>query len=298
MFRRITAVGAACALSASAFGAGTLVSHWKFNEAPGASTAADSGPGGTAGTLMGGAAFVGGGIAGNAISLARATGGFVDMGSILPFTGVAFSVSVWIKTPSAQYDQVVGRHDAGFANGYFLSINSGSGYGAPSKAHSYVSSGPGGEAISVTNVIDNQWRHLVLTCAPGGFTTIFVNGKREATRPTGGVSANTVAFLVGGITVSGVKTPSYTGLADDLQVYSGALNGRQVCAMFNNPGQAAPAFCDGDSNGDNLVNFFDLNAVLSAFGQNGFCLSADMDGDGAVNFPDLNIVLSAFGQNC
>jgi hypothetical protein len=60
---------------------------------------------------------------------------------------------------------------------------------------------------------------------------------------------------------------------------------------------AAPP-CSGDTNGDNIVNFTDLNAVLSAFGQTGAGLAADLNGDGVVNFSDLNEVLSAFGATC
>jgi hypothetical protein len=56
--------------------------------------------------------------------------------------------------------------------------------------------------------------------------------------------------------------------------------------------------CPGDTNGDGVVNFTDLNAVLSAFGQSGAGLPADLNGDGVVNFADLNQVLSAFGTDC
>ncbi len=62
--------------------------------------------------------------------------------------------------------------------------------------------------------------------------------------------------------------------------------------------QSATVPCAGDTNGDNIVNFVDLNAVLSAFGQTGPGLSGDVDGDGDVDFTDLNTVLSAFGNEC
>ncbi|MGP1310719.1 MAG: hypothetical protein ACTS27_11020, partial [Phycisphaerales bacterium] len=44
----------------------------------------------------------------------------------------------------------------------------------------------------------------------------------------------------------------------------------------------AAAACEGDTNGDNIVNFTDLNAVLSAFGQTGApgFTGADVNGDG------------------
>jgi hypothetical protein len=56
--------------------------------------------------------------------------------------------------------------------------------------------------------------------------------------------------------------------------------------------------CPGDTNGDNLVNFTDLNTVLSEFGQSGMGLPGDVDGNGVVNFADLNLILSNFGAQC
>ncbi|MBX3352593.1 MAG: choice-of-anchor B family protein [Phycisphaeraceae bacterium] len=54
----------------------------------------------------------------------------------------------------------------------------------------------------------------------------------------------------------------------------------------------------GDANNDGTVNFADLNAVLSSFGEAGFMpglLQGDVNNDGVVNFADLNEVLSNFG---
>lgn len=56
--------------------------------------------------------------------------------------------------------------------------------------------------------------------------------------------------------------------------------------------------CDGDTNGDNLVNFTDLNAVLAEFGLTGDGLAGDVNDDDVVNFTDLNIVLANFGNMC
>lgn len=62
------------------------------------------------------------------------------------------------------------------------------------------------------------------------------------------------------------------------------------------------AACAGDANGDGVVNFIDLNLVLSAFGacaaDPNFIAGADLNGDGCVNFLDLNLVLSFFGAVC
>ncbi len=52
----------------------------------------------------------------------------------------------------------------------------------------------------------------------------------------------------------------------------------------------------GDTNGDGVVNFTDLNTVLAQFGQTGAGLPGDVSDDGVVNFTDLNIVLANFGS--
>lgn len=63
--------------------------------------------------------------------------------------------------------------------------------------------------------------------------------------------------------------------------------------------EATPV-CPGDSNGDNLVNFVDLNTVLADFGASGQPgdFAGDVNGDGVVNFSDLNEVLANFGGEC
>lgn len=59
--------------------------------------------------------------------------------------------------------------------------------------------------------------------------------------------------------------------------------------------------CAGDATGDNVVNFADLNIVLSEFGQTqsgAGWMAGDVNGDGVVGFADLNEVLSLFGNPC
>ncbi|MGD9691949.1 MAG: M43 family zinc metalloprotease [Phycisphaerales bacterium] len=83
---------------------------------------------------------------------------------------------------------------------------------------------------------------------------------------------------------------------------------RKECRDFFSPGQLTRAratifnlrpelvhLLAGDTNGDGVVNFIDLNMVLSQFGQSGVGLQGDLTGDGVVNFADLNAVLSTFG---
>jgi hypothetical protein len=57
--------------------------------------------------------------------------------------------------------------------------------------------------------------------------------------------------------------------------------------------------CPSDTNGDGLVNFADLNAILANFGASGASIVCiDSNNDNLINFADLNAVLAAFGQPC
>jgi hypothetical protein len=58
--------------------------------------------------------------------------------------------------------------------------------------------------------------------------------------------------------------------------------------------------CYADANGDGVVNFGDLNTVLSHFGESGesYYIPGDVVLDSIVNFSDLNAVLAAFGTSC
>lgn len=88
-----------------------------------------------------------------------------------------------------------------------------------------------------------------------------------------------------------VDTPNYID-------YEFATNLARTIAgwLADAAGANISASCRGDANGDRIVNFIDLNAVLSSFGLSGEGLSGDVNCDGVVNFGDLNTVLSAFGR--
>jgi hypothetical protein len=74
--------------------------------------------------------------------------------------------------------------------------------------------------------------------------------------------------------------------------------GVSLDANMNGVPDECEAGCPGDANGDGVVNFTDLNIVLSEFGQSGAGLAGDVNGDGVVSFADLNLVLSNFGATC
>lgn len=58
------------------------------------------------------------------------------------------------------------------------------------------------------------------------------------------------------------------------------------------------AQCLADANEDRMVDFLDLNIVLSEYTRTDPWLEGDVNSDGVVDFRDLNIVLSAYGAPC
>ncbi|MBE0544962.1 MAG: immunoglobulin domain-containing protein [Verrucomicrobia bacterium] len=215
-----------------------LVAHWTFDEA-GGSVATDA-VGSFHGTLsVTGAGFVGGGVSGNAISLNRASGGFVNMGNVLPLTSGDFSIVTWVKmnagdtTPESV---ILGKHQSGGVNGYFLGVNPAGGVGENNKAIFYagglVSDGP----VSASSVNDGNWHQVVGVYRSGVNKVIYVDGVVEATNSAPVVEGNTAAFLIGGISGSG-PAGLFTGLVDEVQVYNHALNPDDVAYLFQNPGE-------------------------------------------------------------
>ncbi len=61
-----------------------------------------------------------------------------------------------------------------------------------------------------------------------------------------------------------------------------------------------PPVCDGDANGDNIVDSADLSVLLSNFNTatGGGAAFGDFNGDGFVNSADLSVLLGSFGNDC
>ncbi len=222
-----------------------LVAQYHFDESAG-STTVDS-AGAFDGTLSPtGAAFVAGGIAGNAISLDRPTNGLVNMGTAFPgFTSGDFSIVAWIKTTDTSNDTLVlSKHNGGSENGYFLNPNITGGGGATGKATFYASEFVSQSPTSSTTVTDGQWHQIVGVYHAGGLHMVYVDGSpAEASTASHVMVANTSAFTVGGLgQQNGDGTPNarYTGLIDEVQVYDQALTDGQIDFLFQNPAQAIP----------------------------------------------------------
>ena len=62
--------------------------------------------------------------------------------------------------------------------------------------------------------------------------------------------------------------------------------------------ESVPEVCQGDVNGDQLVNVADLLGLISDYGCSVKCGSSDISGDGVVNVIDILQLISLFGNEC
>jgi Concanavalin A-like lectin/glucanases superfamily len=218
-----------------------LVAQYHFDEA-GGTTAFDS-VGSVHGTLsVAGAAFSAGGIAGNAISLDRVAGGFVNMGPSFGFLTGDYSIAFWVKTTTTQIDTLaLSKHTANSANGYYFNINPTGDGGTANKVTFDASSQTSQGVTSTTSVNDGVWHQIVGVYQAGGSESIFVDGApAESTNGSFAMIANSAPFLIGGVNSAGTPTARYTGLVDEVQIYNQALTGAQVDYLFQNPAQGIP----------------------------------------------------------
>ena len=209
-----------------------VVAEYKFDETGGA-VAHDS-VGSVDGNLGGGATFVGGGVRGGAISLDKATNGYVEMGDHFYFSG-PFSVEAWVRMPAGSTDwgAAVSKHHATVVSGYFLAIgdvSDGCGGGGGS-AHFYVAYPCSGN--SATTVNDGKW-HQVVGTYDGFRTSIFVDGVFQSSSPGGNPSLNNDApFMVGGFKApGGALFGAFTGQIDEVRVYDSALSAGEVGKVY------------------------------------------------------------------
>lgn len=154
----------------------------------------------------------------------------------------------------------------------------------------------GGHGALVVKSVDEDWYGIVI---PGGrrlvatatFTHAFGDIDLELVESCGGAvvaSSNTSGGLETVSLVNGGAAP----LSVRLRVFLASDTRNSYALSISETGA-----CPGDANGDSLVDFADLNIVLSEYGQAG-ALPGDVNGDGVVDFLDLNLVLAFFGTAC
>ena len=285
-----------------------LVAHYRFDEAAGATSTANTvvangGDGAIGANVTRGAA----GVAGTAFTFSGLTtqADIVDManatGVFTPIvTSGKFTISYWLKTADTGNRNVaVFMGNSGATNDYIDSGvlgNSqfaplGSAYGRIRKATNTNIGDLGGGPV-ITN---GSFHHIAVSIDTTTSTGKFYVDGLLADSDSGAFYAAlpTLNNLEIGRLGRSAPTDGLAGSVDDLQIYSNALNLREVASLFANPGSTLidlPPVVAGDTNGDGVVDVTDFNNVRDKLGYTGLPagLGADIAGeDGAIDFRDL-----------
>ncbi len=135
------------------------------------------------------------------------------------------SISLWFK-----------NNDAG-ANGQILVQGAFLGFGLRLEASGKIVGFCGGSSVNgyqslKSDLDDNIWHHVVLT-SNGSITKLYIDGSLDGSIPenlyTGNGGINEVIFL--GMT--SFSTYPFTGLINDLRIYSRELDSAEVSLLFN-----------------------------------------------------------------
>lgn len=272
-----------------------LIAHYKFDEAEGATTAANEVAGSSTGAV--GNAVVAGvpGISGNAYRFGGTTAtqaDIVDMGNASFFQAITGSgqltFSAWVSTTdtTGNRNTVVFAGDDTTSNVYTdLGVAAGqTGFLGAATARNR----PAGAAIAqqsgvysspaVAPVNDGAWHNLVMTAdILTGQLTLWVDGVLANTQ--GMTVSNFPSFNNFEIGRLGRSSPTdaYSGLIDDVQVYNQVLAPYQISYLKNHPGQA---FKTADTDGDGLDDAWEIYYFGSITAQDGL---GDPNGDGINN---------------
>lgn len=217
-------------------GTGRLLAHWRL----------DGGPDGivpdSAGVHHGrlsdaGAGYIPDGVSGAALSLGRTGAGYVRFGDILPLLDQSWTIALWTRLPAdgqASDAALFSRHNGGYGNGYFLSVQ-------PDRGQMTAYSGDVAMVYAEGFPTDGAWHHVAMTYDLATETVrLYVDGGLFRARVlVGRIVPSTAEFLLGGYDndILGIHG-GLLGDLDDVQVYDFALAPGQIDRLRDRPGSA------------------------------------------------------------
>jgi hypothetical protein len=190
----------------------------------------------------------------------------------------SFSISLWLDTSSVvgnDNDNLNGNNGASIIWAYNNGVNDTIPIALTGTKVAFFTGDPSGQhgdtLHSAASVTTGSFVHVVVTRDQAtGQKAIYINGALDASDvgTTDPLDGNTSFYSIGGYWSS-----SYSGLLDDVQIYTGVLNSNEVAFLYANPGtpmtnvagasSGLVAYCDFDeytefaadlsANGNNLV---------------------------------------------
>ena len=209
----------------SPFMAWEYLAHWKLDEPPGSSTAADSSGNGFTGTVNGSPVFEpSGGRDGGCLTFsAAAANQYVATGRSLLGSVCAFTIAVWVKPASfGSRRGICGQNDC---VEFGLDNNS-----------VYVWCASGGSVTAQYPYSAGEWHHVAVV-GSGADLRVYLDGVLAATGGSattyyGVQSANPNPFNIGGGGIYDATGNWFDGSLDDIRVYDRALAPGEVADLF------------------------------------------------------------------
>ncbi len=141
--------------------------------------------------------------------------------------------------------------------------------------------------------------------SPSSFDKVVVNGPirlmGKITLLLGAAPAASDVYLVGDNDDVDPIIGEFFGLPEGATVsgeFGGTFYNFAISYVGGDGNDLVLAACLGDSTGDGVIDFDDMNLVLTNWGMTGVGVPGDLDGSGIVDFDDLNLVLANWGQMC
>ncbi|HVU08389.1 MAG TPA: LamG domain-containing protein [Verrucomicrobiae bacterium] len=179
----------------------------------------------------------------------------------------SFTFSTWVKTTDSRGND---DDDAVFGATIFWAYNDHNNVNdtiplaiTGSKA-AFTTRDDSGNSVTVHSIstINDGNYHLITVTRnqTSGEMKIYVDGQFEASQfgTTEPLNGNDYYLSIGGTTTS-----SYTGLLDDLQIYSGVLSADEISTLYDNPGVPAPDVAGSAANGLIVHYDFDEGSVVA-----------------------------------
>ncbi len=256
------------------------VGQWKLDETGDASTAADTGTGGHAATVVGDGVSWGNGRVDGGVDFDGTPGSYLSTGASVP-TQSPFSVSAWVTLADTSLDYVVASQTTGTGGDFALGFCGGHWVFAVGTA---ACGAAPAAVVSASAPVSSTWYHLTgVYDSAAHLLRLYVNGV-----PDGAPVAYSGAVTAAGTVRIGCDTCAGTipsgelpWAVDDVRVYDRILSGSEVAGIVNTAWQEVGRWAFDEASGataaDSSSNGYTAaltgGAVFAAGGRSGNAVS-------------------------
>ena len=173
------------------------------------------------------------------------TNDYIDTGNKFDFIQQTcnFSISFWIKftdhTSTANNQYIIHTSDSNGRVGFMFYYDNRSSTGNNKTLITVVSTTTGVETpIAVNNgITDDNWHHIAVTCADGGFLKLYKDGNviGSTSAPTPVATTALQNLTIGGaLNASGNLVIPFAGYLDEVAIFNRELTNAEISNIINN----------------------------------------------------------------